>query len=147
MDAGPISRLSAKQIQQLQRVFYELDKDDDGLVSEADVNAVLRSFGNSDPSAAQAYDISEPIDQTRFIAMMGEQIGKVGDLRELVEAFASFDEKDEGAVEVATLREHIEDPSTLQQLLVPPFVDRTGRTFYYKKCASLLTRHYRPVNV
>lgn len=147
MDAGPISHLSAKQIQQLQRVFFELDKDEDGLVSEQDVSTVLRSLGGTAPDAAQVYGVGEPMDQTRFIAMMGEQIGRVGDIRELVEAFSSFDEKDEGVVEVAALRETVSDGDILQQLLVPPFIDRAGRLFYYRKCTSLLTSHKRPVHV
>ncbi|WFD34937.1 hypothetical protein MCUN1_001783 [Malassezia cuniculi] len=141
MDAGPLSRLSATQIQQLQRVFFALDKDEDGLVSESDVAAVLRSIGKTDPQAAKAYGVTEPIDQTRFIAMMGERIGRVGDMSALIEAFESFDEKDQGVVEVAALREAINDPEALSNMLVPPFVDRSGKLFHYKKCTCVLTSY------
>lgn len=132
MDAGPLARLSAKQIQQLQRVFYALDKDEDGLISEGDVAAVLRSVGTADMKAVKAYGANEPIDQTRFIAMMGDRISSVGDIHALADAFASFDEKEQGTVEVAALREAVGDD--IRHLLVPPFVDRAGRLFYYKKC-------------
>lgn len=44
-DANPLASLSPLQIKQLQRVFYSLDKNVDGRVSEADVAEVLRHLG------------------------------------------------------------------------------------------------------
>ena len=44
-EASPLSNLTPVQIKQLQRVFYALDKNADGRVSQEDVGAALRSLG------------------------------------------------------------------------------------------------------
>jgi len=49
MGENPLASLSPLQIKQLQRVFYSLDKDMDGRVSEAHVAEVLRHLGASAP--------------------------------------------------------------------------------------------------
>lgn len=82
------------------------------------------------------------LDATSFLTMMGSRMGPLGDARKLLEAFESFDERDEGVVDVAAMREILagDDEAVrgalmqLERMLVPPFLDRSKKQFAYRKC-------------
>lgn len=155
-DAGPLARLSAPQIQQLQRVFYALDKDEDGEVGQADLEKVLRSLGRSDAKTeAEQYLHSatvgtqtrdgEALDATQFLTMMGTHLAPFPDMHKILEAFASFDERDEGWIDVAVVQSLLaDDPEAVRGVLTqlahwlaPPFLDRTRSRFAYRQCTSI----------
>ena len=50
-EASPLASLTPVQIKQLQRVFYALDKNADGRVSDSDVAEALRNLGVKDAEA------------------------------------------------------------------------------------------------
>ena len=76
------------------------------------------------------------MEETRFITLMGSRLGALGDAQTLLDAFSSFDERDEGFVDVDVLREvFAEQPALLEHLVVPAFTDRRGKRFDYRKCA------------
>ncbi|WFD32615.1 hypothetical protein MSPP1_003663 [Malassezia sp. CBS 17886] len=138
-DANPLALLSAAQIQQLQRVFYMLDKDSDGRVSEADIERVLRGLGSTRASEeAKMYFSGDgaPIESTAFLTLMSAQLRPLGDLSKLVDAFESFDEKDEGFVDVSAMKEILagDDDAQAELWLVPAFLDRSRQRFNYRKC-------------
>lgn len=54
-----------------------------------------------------------PLEETRFITMMGAHLGELSDAPTLLDAFSSFDEKDEGVVDVHVLREVFADEPDL----------------------------------
>lgn len=158
-EAGPFARLAPVQIKQLQRVFYALDKDADGRVTESDVTGVLKNLGaysalatdagatDADAEAracfGEATDGAQSLESMAFLALMSARIGALGDARRLAEAFASFDERDEGAIDVDVLREIVDDNELVRHWLVPQFLDRSQKQFLYRKCAwerKVLTR-------
>lgn len=112
-EGGALARLSPAQIKQLQRVFYALDRDEDGNVSESDLAKALRSLGARDaPTEAKEHfqaDVlgsdAPELDATSFLTMMATRMGPVSDARKLLEAFESFDERDEGVVDVDVVKE------------------------------------------
>ncbi|KAI3617724.1 hypothetical protein CBS9595_003633 [Malassezia furfur] len=110
-----LESLSPAQIKQLQRVFYAVDRDEDNYISPDDVNKTLRSLGTKDAAAEVPAYLSPDVvgtqlsdrglDATSFLTMMGNHMGALSDSRTLLDAFESFDERDEGFVDVATVRE------------------------------------------
>ncbi|WFD41018.1 uncharacterized protein MJAP1_004009 [Malassezia japonica] len=146
-EGGALARLSPAQIKQLQRVFYALDRDEDGNVSESDLAKALRSLGARDaPTEAKEHfqaDVlgsdAPELDATSFLTMMATRMGPVSDARKLLEAFESFDERDEGVVDVDVVKEILaNDQEAIDQWLVPPFLDRTRKRFEYRKFVEML---------
>ena len=165
-EASPLASLTPVQIKQLQRVFYALDKNADGRVSDSDVAEALRNLGVKD-AEAEAKTCFEGVssstyDTMSFLAMMSGVMEPFSDTRKLSEAFESFDEKDEGFVDVDMIREildhneawvckalrrlsepvrlHLSNGSYIQidTWLVPSFLDRTHKRFDYRKFLSTL---------
>lgn len=101
------SLFSPSQIKQFQEAFNLLDVDRDGFITPTDLSSSLTNLGL--PTAAlESYFSSEQqgkINFTAFLSMMGEHLLKFDTQEELGEAFASFDEGDEGVVRVEDLRE------------------------------------------
>ena len=110
-----LESLSPAQIKQLQRVFYAVDRDEDNYITESDVNKTLRSLGTKDATTEAPTYLSADVvgtqlsdrglDATSFLTMMGNRMGALSDARTLLDAFESFDERDDGFVDVATVHE------------------------------------------
>lgn len=110
-----LESLSPAQIKQFQRVFYAVDRDEDNYITERDVNKTLRSLGTKDATTEAPTYLSADVvgtqlsdrglDATSFLTMMGNRMGALSDARKLLDAFESFDERDDGFVDVATVHE------------------------------------------
>ena len=110
-----LESLSSTQIKHLKRVFNAVDRDGDDSIMQADIVKTLQSLGSKDAATqAPTYlskevlgsDTSETsIDPTSFLTMMGQRLGSLSDSQGLLYAFESFDERDEGFVDVVTVRE------------------------------------------
>lgn len=112
-EGTPLAGLAPAQIQELQRVFYSIDKDADGRINEADVAGVLRNLGASDAAAEAQACFAPPtpasLESLSFLTHMSQILAPFSDADKLLEAFASFDEKDEGVVDVAELEAVVGD--------------------------------------
>ncbi|SHO79770.1 Similar to S.cerevisiae protein CMD1 (Calmodulin) [Malassezia sympodialis ATCC 42132] len=141
-EANPLASLSPLQIKQLQRVFYALDKDLDGRVSEANVADVLGHLGSTDAEAeahACFADAPATLEMMSFLTHMARILARVGDAHSLAEAFASFDEKDEGMIDRRDLHEILgHDPALIAAWEVPAFMDRAQKRFDYRKLVTTL---------
>lgn len=142
-EASPLSSLTPVQIKQLQRMFYTLDKDADGRVSQDDVAAALRSLGAShaDDEAHGCYENApdSTYELMSFLTMMSGVLHPFSDMQKLREAFESFDERDEGYIPTDTAREILNHNDDIAATwLVPPFVDRSRTLFDYRKFLSTL---------
>lgn len=131
------------QIKQLQRVFYALDKNADGRVSDSDVAEALRNLGVKDAEAEAKTCFegapSSTYETMSFLTMMSGVMEPFSDTRKLSEAFESFDEKDEGFVDVDMIREILDhNEAWINTWLVPTFLDRTHKRFDYRKFLSTL---------
>ncbi|WFD21028.1 hypothetical protein MCAP1_003283 [Malassezia caprae] len=137
MGENMLASLSPLQIKQLQRVFYSLDKDMDGRVSEAHVAEVLRHLGSTDAEAearACFADAPPTLEMMSFLTQMARVLARVGDAHSLAEAFASFDEKDEGMIDRGVLHEILgHDDALIAAWEVPAFMDRAQKRFDYRK--------------
>lgn len=70
-----------------------------------------------------------------FLTIMSHTLGPLSDVRQLMDAFASFDEKDEGMLDVDVVREMLDhDEDLLAHWLSPTFLDRSRKRFDYRKC-------------
>ncbi|WFD28572.1 hypothetical protein MNAN1_003585 [Malassezia nana] len=150
-EANPLASLSPLQIKQLQRVFYTLDKDLDGRISEANVADVLRHLGRwrqltvgsteaEAESEAHACFSHAPasLEMMSFLTQMSSVLSRMSDAHTLVEAFASFDEADEGVIDRSVLHEILgHDPALMALWDVPAFMDRAQKRFDYRKCRYL----------
>lgn len=56
------------------------------------------------PSAVSGANGSPSVNFTQFLTMFGEHLSELDEAFELSEAFASFDEKDDGVLDAAELR-------------------------------------------
>jgi len=142
-EASPLSNLTPVQIKQLQRVFYALDKNADGRVSQENVAAALRSLGvpQAEEEARGCYENvpDSTYELMSFLAMMSGVLHPFADMQKLREAFESFDEKDEGYIPTDTAREILDHNDDMTDAwLVPPFVDRSRTRFDYRKFLSTL---------
>ncbi|WFC95875.1 hypothetical protein MBRA1_002529 [Malassezia brasiliensis] len=144
-----LENLSPAQIKQLQRVFYAVDRDEDNYITSDDVNKTLRSLGAKDATTEAPSYLSTDVvgtqlsdrglDATSFLTMMGNHIGVLSDPRKLLDAFESFDERDEGFVDVETVHEILAgDQEAIDKLLVPAYLDRTRKRFEYRKFVAML---------
>jgi len=69
-----------------------------------------------------------------FLTQMARVFARVGDAHSLAEAFASFDEKDEGMIDRSVLHEILgHDAALIAAWEVPAFMDRTQKRFDYRK--------------
>ncbi|EST09405.1 EF-hand domain protein [Kalmanozyma brasiliensis GHG001] len=134
---------SPKQIQGFKEAFNMIDTDSDGLISHADVAAMLSNLGtDASPSSVSAYfrpgSSSGGVNFTQFLTMFGEHLAELDDQSVLMEAFECFDEKDVGRIEAQELRfwlSQVGDKMSdreIDRLLSGPFMDKSGKYFDYK---------------
>ncbi|KAF8323244.1 EF-hand protein [Clavulina sp. PMI_390] len=161
--SGVFTLFSAPQIKQFKEAFSLIDQDGDGIVSEADLKTMFSSLGvNPSRSTIQTLVDARPredssrmsilpsetgkprgVDFTMFLTMMGEHLLQLDPEADLLEAFACFDENDDGKVKCDEIRKWLTevgdrmDASEIDRLLKGPFTDRQGY-FNYREWAKAL---------
>ncbi|KDN49947.1 EF-hand [Tilletiaria anomala UBC 951] len=152
--SGVYNTFSHKQIQGFKEAFTMVDQDRDGLISREDLKTMLTNLGiNAKPATLDAYMSSAFADSytseasamssagvnfTQFLTMFGTHLSELDEAHELSEAFACFDEKDDGVLDAAELRYWLKEvgdrmtDSEIDRLLSGPFMDRGGKRFDYK---------------
>ncbi|KAJ7651719.1 hypothetical protein DFH06DRAFT_1270583 [Mycena polygramma] len=137
--SGVFSLFQAPQIQQFKEAFQLIDHDKDGWVGEKDLREIFASLGIS-PSDAT-------LDELLRARPGDAPTPKPGDASErgaeLLEAFESFDEADEGVVRVEEMRKALGEVGErmgereIDKLLKGPFTDRQGN-FNYREWVKVL---------
>ncbi|KAG8885015.1 hypothetical protein FRB97_002522 [Tulasnella sp. 331] len=132
--SGVFTLFQPAQIQQFKEAFSLIDQDGDGMVTEADLKSIFASLGitptrhmmdallNARPGGDLPDTMDKGVNFTMFLTMMGEHLLELDAEAELLEAFESFDENDEGKVKCDELR---------------PFTDRQG-FFNYREWVKVL---------
>ncbi|WFD00220.1 hypothetical protein MYAM1_002968 [Malassezia yamatoensis] len=144
-----LESLSGTQIKQLQRVFYAADRDHDDCITQPDLIKTLQSLGVKDAAQVAPTYLSSAVigsevndarlDSTSFLTMMGQHLAPLGDTQKLLEAFESFDERDQGYVRVEAVREILAgDQDAADRILVQRYMDRSREKFYYRKYVAML---------
>ncbi|KAJ4490924.1 hypothetical protein J3R30DRAFT_3694815 [Lentinula aciculospora] len=154
--SGVFSLFQAPQIQQFKEAFQLIDHDKDGWVNESDLREIFTSLGIT-PTQAMLDDLlsSRPgdtssissadkgINFTMFLTMMSERLFEFDTEPELLEAFESFDEKDNGTVRVEDMRRWLGELANrmseqeIDKFLKGPFTDRQGN-FNYREWIKVL---------
>ncbi|WVQ68079.1 uncharacterized protein L199_006285 [Kwoniella botswanensis] len=151
---GAFTMFTPQQVKQFKEAFTMIDQDGDGRVTEGDLKVMLSNLGQTPtPTLLQALLTSRPgstkgiasegINFTQFLSMMGEHLIQLDNERELIEAFACFDEGDKGWVDTKEVRKWLSemgdrmDETEIERLFSGPFTDRQGR-FNYIEFAKVL---------
>ncbi|KAJ8083749.1 hypothetical protein PM082_002515 [Marasmius tenuissimus] len=153
--SGVFSLFKAPQIQQFKEAFQLIDHDKDGWVSEADLREIFASLGRTPdttqlhnllsarPGGQSALPSDKGINFTMFLTMMSERLFEFDTEPELLEAFESFDENDEGTVKVEVMRKWLSEvgermlDDEIDRFLKGPFTDRQGN-FNYREWVKVL---------
>ncbi|KAG8994274.1 hypothetical protein FRB93_001644 [Tulasnella sp. JGI-2019a] len=119
--SGVFTLFQPAQIQQFKEAFSLIDQDGDGMVTEADLKSIFASLGitptrhmmDSLLNARPGGDLPDTMDRgvnfTMFLTMMGEHLLELDAEAELLEAFESFDENDEGKVKCEEMRKWLSE--------------------------------------
>ncbi|KAE9403104.1 EF-hand [Gymnopus androsaceus JB14] len=154
--SGVFSLFQAPQIQQFKEAFQLIDHDKDGWVNESDLREIFTSLGIT-PTKAMLDDLlsSRPgetssrsssdkgINFTMFLTMMSERLFEFDTEPELLVAFESFDENDNGTVKVEDMRRWLGEladrmsEQEIDKFLKGPFTDRQGN-FNYREWIKVL---------
>ncbi|WWC63283.1 uncharacterized protein I303_105883 [Kwoniella dejecticola CBS 10117] len=151
---GAFTMFTPQQVKQFKEAFTMIDQDGDGRVTEGDLRVMLSNFGQTPtPTLLQALLTSRPgsakgissegINFTQFLSMMGEHLIQLDNEKELIDAFACFDEGDKGWVDVKEVRKWLAEmgdrmnEEEIERLFSGPFTDRQGR-FNYLEFAKVL---------
>lgn len=95
------------QISQLKESFTLLDKDGDGVISPADLGAMLASLGlDSSPAAIQQHldSAPSPYNLASYLTHLSQHLSLLSPVPDLLAAFEAFDENDDGTVDVEELK-------------------------------------------
>ncbi|GAA93617.1 uncharacterized protein L969DRAFT_100364 [Mixia osmundae IAM 14324] len=141
--ANIYSMFDEPTIQQFKEAFTVIDQDGDGIITEKDLKAMYASLGRP-VSAEQLTSLtsktSSPgaINFTLFLSMMADRLLKLDPAEDMLEAFACFDETDQGLAPSSELKTWLTEygdrmtPEEVDRLLTPPFANRSGH-FDYKR--------------
>jgi len=154
--SGVFSLFQAPQIQQFKEAFQLIDHDKDGWVNESDLREIFTSLGitptqtmlddllSSRPGDTSSVSASDKgINFTMFLTMMSERLFEFDTEPELMEAFESFDENDNGTVKVDDMRRWLGEladrmsEQEIDKFLKGPFTDRQGN-FNYREWIKVL---------
>ncbi|EED17116.1 calmodulin, putative [Talaromyces stipitatus ATCC 10500] len=104
-----LSKLPASQVRDMREAFQVLDRDNDGSVNRDDVADVLSNLGQDPSSTATAQYFPAGAAQTMnlptFLNTLSGLLAPLSSQKELLNAFAAFDDDDSGQVDVAELRD------------------------------------------
>ncbi|KAJ3789576.1 hypothetical protein GGU11DRAFT_673431 [Lentinula aff. detonsa] len=154
--SGVFSLFQAPQIQQFKEAFQLIDHDKDGWVNESDLREIFTSLGitptqatldnllSSRPGDTSSISSTDKgINFTMFLTMMSERLFEFDTEPELLEAFESFDENDNGTVRVEDMRRWLGEladrmsEQEIDKFLKGPFTDRQGN-FNYREWIKVL---------
>ncbi|KAJ3996786.1 hypothetical protein F5050DRAFT_1570778 [Lentinula boryana] len=154
--SGVFSLFQAPQIQQFKEAFQLIDHDKDGWVNESDLREIFTSLGitptqatldnllSSRPGDTSSLSSTDKgINFTMFLTMMSERLFEFDTEPELLEAFESFDENDNGTVRVEDMRRWLGEladrmsEQEIDKFLKGPFTDRQGN-FNYREWIKVL---------
>ncbi|KAG0144575.1 hypothetical protein CROQUDRAFT_47070 [Cronartium quercuum f. sp. fusiforme G11] len=158
--AAVYNMFDAKQVQTFKEAFSMIDQDSDGWITEADLKIMLTSLGQAPtpkllsallssrpgsfaPAQVDSPDYHQGLNFTTFLTLMSEKLLELDSEEELMEAFACFDESDNGIVDGKEIREWLASHGDrmsqveIDKLLSPPFADRHGN-FNYRDFVSAL---------
>uniref|UniRef100_A0A093US00 Myosin regulatory light chain 1 n=1 Tax=Talaromyces marneffei PM1 TaxID=1077442 RepID=A0A093US00_TALMA len=117
VSSDTLSKLPASQVRDMREAFLVLDRDNDGNVNRDDVADVLSNLGMSthsqacrDPSSsatAQYFPAgaAQTMNLPTFLSTLSNLLAPLSSQKELLNAFAAFDDDDSGQVDVAELRD------------------------------------------
>jgi len=159
--SGVFSLFQPPQVQQFKEAFSLIDQDGDGIVTEPDLLTMFGSLGIA-PDKKLLNDLlsarpgrnavgypslieskTKGVNFTMFLTMMGEHLLELDSEAELLEAFESFDENDDGKVKCDEIRKWLSevgdrmDQFEIDKLLKGPFTDRQGY-FNYREWVKVL---------
>ena len=110
-DEDALSKLPVAQVRELREAFQILDEDNDGLVKREDISHTLNNLGQPcqqaditpffPPGAPQTLPLSS------YLSSLASLLAPLSGPKELLNAFAAFDDHDSGEVDVAELRESL----------------------------------------
>ncbi|KAJ5787946.1 hypothetical protein N7457_002936 [Penicillium paradoxum] len=111
--AGPASdaagKLPAHQVREIREAFQVLDRDNDGLVNKDDVIDVLTTLGQDSSASTIARFFPPGTGQTmnfpNFLNTLSGLMASMSPSQELLNAFAAFDDDDNGQIDAAELRD------------------------------------------
>ncbi|KAJ3713120.1 hypothetical protein EV361DRAFT_800670 [Lentinula raphanica] len=154
--SGVFSLFQAPQIQQFKEAFQLIDHDKDGWVNESDLREIFTSLGITPTQAmldnllssrpgdtSSISSVDKGINFTMFLTMMSERLFEFDTEPELLEAFESFDENDNGTVRVEDMRKWLSEladrmnEQEIDKFLKGPFTDRQGN-FNYREWIKVL---------
>ncbi|KAF8828539.1 hypothetical protein F5879DRAFT_1009035 [Lentinula edodes] len=154
--SGVFSLFQAPQIQQFKEAFQLIDHDKDGWVNESDLREIFTSLGitptqtmlddllSSRPGDTSSISsVDKGINFTMFLTMMSERLFEFDTEPELLVAFESFDENDNGTVKVEDMRRWLAEladrmsEQEIDKFLKGPFTDRQGN-FNYREWIKVL---------
>ncbi|GAA6050005.1 hypothetical protein JCM3770_001909 [Rhodotorula araucariae] len=151
----------AAQVQTFKEAFSLIDQDNDGVISEADLEGLLKSLSptgqSPDPALLSSLLSSRPLTAdptssvppwqlnfTAFVTLMASHLSALDPESEMLEAFACFDEDNSGFCDAKEVREWLKSTGDrmrddeVDKLLHPPFLDRkTGKFNYRLFCETL----------
>ncbi|GAA6019142.1 hypothetical protein JCM10207_006556 [Rhodosporidiobolus poonsookiae] len=141
------------QVQTFREAFNLIDQDNDGIISEADLKALLASLGQTPTPSLLSSLLTQPtapglppgqLTFTTFVTLMASHLSPLDPEPDLVDAFASFDEGNTGFVKAEEVREGLKSlgdrltDEEIDRFLHPPFLDpRTGLFNYRAFCSTL----------
>ncbi|XP_019758647.2 neo-calmodulin isoform X2 [Dendroctonus ponderosae] len=103
--------LSEDQVAEFKEAFMLFDKDEDGMITMAELGVVMRSLGQR-PTETELRDMVNEVDQdgngtiefNEFLQMMSKKMKDADGEEELKEAFRVFDKNNDGLISSIELR-------------------------------------------
>ncbi|KAI5452596.1 hypothetical protein NCC49_000757 [Naganishia albida] len=158
---GAFQMFTPPQVKQFREAFTLIDTDGDGKISEDDLIATFGNLGQVPNRQLLDSLLAQPggsstrtINFTQFLTLFGQHLLALADSeQEILDAFACFDEHDEGVVDVrgdgagviggeglrGWLRDYGDKMSEaeLDRFFKGPFTDRQGKFDYVKFAKTL----------
>ncbi|KAI0985657.1 hypothetical protein GJ496_007941 [Pomphorhynchus laevis] len=111
-----VDKFSDEQLEEYRDVFRIFDKDDDGVITIAEMMSLLRSLGQS-PRESEVKELfygsdsqrAFTIDFPEFIYFISKHLEKTDFTREIREAFNAFDVDNDGLLSIDDLQTTVND--------------------------------------
>lgn len=104
-----LAKLPPAQVREMREAFQILDRDNDGTVNREDVVDMLTNLGQDSSLSAVSrfFPPGQPqtINMPMFLNTLSTLLAPLSSQKELMNAFAAFDEDDSGQIDVKELRD------------------------------------------